>query len=43
MNKLLFHINAIYSALWIWATGTDKHVYREKSIIHNLIVSMYKY
>ena len=40
-GKLAFAANYYYSKIYIAATGTDKYYYREHSLIHKLLVSLY--
>ena len=40
LHEILFLINYYYSILWIAATGTDKHEYRNKSKIHRFLISV---
>lgn len=40
-NMVAFRLNIAYSRIWIKATGLSKYEYRERSIIHKLLVSLY--
>lgn len=40
-TKIFVYLNYWYSILWIKVTGTDKYEYREKSIVHRILVSFY--
>lgn len=42
-NRIIFTLNALYSVLWIAAHDSDKHEYREKSLVHGLLVSLYRF
>lgn len=40
-NMVAFRLNAAYSQIWIKITGLSKYEYRERSIIHKLLVALY--
>ena len=42
-NRIIFTLNALYSILWIAAHDSDKYEYREKSLVHGLLVSLYRF
>lgn len=42
-NRTIHTINYLYSILWIAVTGTDKHEYRERSRVHDKLVSLYNF
>lgn len=41
LKTKIFYLNVWYSGLWIKVTGTDKWTYREKSIVHRILISFY--
>lgn len=41
INMAAVKLNYIYSVVYIAVTGTDKFYFRDHSIIHRLLVSLY--
>ena len=42
-NKVIATINHLYSVLWIVVTRSNKYEYRERSLIHRLLMNLYQY
>lgn len=38
--RIIHKINWLYSVLWIACTGSDKFQYREKSRVHNFLMTV---
>lgn len=37
---LIMELNTVYSKIWIKITRTNKHAYREYSLLHKVFMSM---
>lgn len=42
IGRKAFELNAKYSRAWLAVTGLSKEDYRERSIVHKILVSMYR-